>query len=198
MASVTKTQGITLLSMQQVAANQVVISNVQDVSTKLAATIFIHFGRDDTSGPLGSPVEFRIEASAKSSGNDQWYPLFVYRTGVSLPSAQSLTGTILAGASTLTLGSTTNFSVGKFILIKNGSILNSEFARIKGATTNTLTLIDALTSNQTSSVIYDQAESYTAQLDLTAIGRLRLVCDASNTNRTVVAEAYMVTGDAIG
>jgi phosphotransferase system HPr-like phosphotransfer protein len=35
-------------------------------------------------------------------------------------------------------------------------------------------------------------------LDLTAVGRIRLVADGKNTGQAVAAEAYIVTADSIG
>jgi hypothetical protein len=199
MASITKTQGISLLSLQQIAGNSVSISSVQDVTTKLAATIFIHLGRDDTSGALSNGVEFRIEASAKASGDDQWFTLMKFRSNVTVPESEALTGTITSTATSLTLSSTTNLSVGQIILVKNSVLANSEFARIKSVSTNaSVSIIDGLTNTQTGSTIYNQGEMFTAQLDLTAVGRIRLVADASSTGKTIVVEAFMVTGDTIG
>lgn len=37
-----------------------------------------------------------------------------------------------------------------------------------------------------------------AQLDLSSIGRLRLVVDGRNTGQAVAVEAFMVTADSIG
>jgi hypothetical protein len=84
-------------------------------------------------------------------------------------------------------------------LVKNSVLANSEFARIKSVSTNaSVSIIDGLTNTQTGSTIYNQGEMFTAQLDLTAVGRIRLVADASSTGKTIVVEAFMVTGDTIG
>jgi hypothetical protein len=47
-------------------------------------------------------------------------------------------------------------------------------------------------------VISDQAEMYVASVDLTGIGRIRVVADNANSARTIYASALMVTGDSIG
>jgi hypothetical protein len=197
MATLSKTQGTSLVSLQQVASNDKVVGSAQDVSTKFAATVFIHLGRDDTGGALAAPVEFRVEGSAKSSGNDHWYPLQVFRSGLTVPESEALSGTVNAGATSFTVASTTNLAAGQIIFIKNGTLGNSEFARINKIVTTTITPIDALTNAQTGSTLYNQGEMFTANLDLTAVGRIRLVVDAGATGRTVVVEALMVTGDSI-
>jgi hypothetical protein len=199
MATISKTQATSLISLQQIASNSVVKSSAQDVSAKLGATIFIHLGRDDTGGALTTAVTFRIQASAKSAADDQWYDIVSFISGVTVPEAEAVTGTENAGATVIEVASTTNLTVGDFILFKNGTIGNSEWGRIIAVSTNTsITVMDAITNAQTGSTIYDQAEQFIAQLDLTSIGRIRVVADCSGTGRTVVVEAFMVTGDSIG
>ena len=56
----------------------------------------------------------------------------------------------------------------------------------------------ALVNAQTGSTIYDQGEFFSTVLDLTAIGRIRLVADFSGTGQACAVEAYMVTADSIG
>ena len=200
MATITKTAGTNILAIQQVASNAVVVGAAQDVSTKLAASVFIHLGRDDTGGTLTEGVGVRVEGSALSSGNSQWFTLAAFKSATATPEAEAVSGTVAAGATAITVASTTNLVVGDKILAKNTTIANSEFCQIKSVTANTsVTVIDALTNAQTGATLYDQAEFYAApNIDLTAISRIRVVIDGSNTGRTVVAEAYMVTGDSIG
>jgi hypothetical protein len=199
MASITKTQGTSLITLQQVASNTVVVSAAQDVSTKLAATVYIHLGRDDTAGNLVSPVEFRLEGSAKSSGNDQWFPLAISRSNINLPESEAVTATVSSGQKVITMSSTTNFGVGQYIFVKNSTLGNSEFCRIKAVSTNSsVTVIDDLTNAQTGSTVFNRAELFTMQVDLTAVGRIRLVSDCSGTGRTTIVEAIMTTGDTIG
>tara|TARA_R110000868_G_scaffold4119_4_gene25007 strand:+ start:2395 stop:2991 length:597 start_codon:yes stop_codon:yes gene_type:complete len=198
MATISKTVGTSLISLQSLAANSVVISSTIDVSTKFAATIFMHFGRRATTA-LTEGAELRIEASAKSSGEGFWFPLSKFKTTVIASESEALTGTISAAATVLTLASTTNLAAGDKIYIDNGTIANSEWARIKAISANTsVTIEDALVNAQTGSTIYDQAEMFVAQVDLTAISRLRLVIDGSNTGQAVAVEAHIIVADSIG
>jgi len=198
MATVSKTQGIQILGTQSLTANSVAKSSAQDVSSKLAATIFIHFALVDSTGVLSSGVEFRIEASAKSSGNDQWFPLTKFKTFTAAPATEAVSGTVTSGTTLVTVADTTNLDAGDIVFFKNRTIGNSEWGRIRSVATNaSITLVDSLTYTQTGSVIFDLAEMFSAQIDLTAIGRIRLVADASNTNRETYVEAFMVTGDNI-
>lgn len=198
MATITKTQGTSLITLQELTANTVLKSSAQDVTTKLAAMVFIHFGLTDPTGVLSAGVEFRVEASAKSSGNDQWFPISSVRTYTAAPEAEAVSGTVTSGTTLVTVSSTTNLTVGDIVFIKNTTLANSEWGRIRAVSTNaSITLIDSLTNTQTGSTIYDLAEMYAIPIDLTAIGRIRLVADGSGTDKDTVVESYMVTGDAI-
>jgi len=197
MAIINKTQGTTLLSLQSVASNTVVISSTQDVSTKLAATIFIHFGRR-TASALTTGMEFRIEGSAKSSGDGYWFPLARVRTLTAAAESEAVSGVVSSGTNVITVASTTNLAAGDIIFIDNGTIGNSEWGRIKSVVLNTsVTIEDNLVNAQTGATIYDQAEMWAIQVDLSAIGRLRLVADGSGTGQAVAVEALMVTADSI-
>lgn len=198
MATIQKTQGIELIGLQQLNANSVIKSLDFDVSTKLSASIFIHFALIDTAGALSSGVEFRIEASAKSTGDDQWFPLVSYRTSVTAPISKPVSGTLTSGSSLIAITNTSGLSAGNIIFIRNSTLSNSEWARIKLVTTNTnINIIDPLKNTQTGSTVFTAADLFVSQIDLTAIGRIRLVADASNTNRNTVVEVNMVTGDSI-
>jgi len=198
MSTLSKTQGTSLLSLQSLASNSVVISSAVDVSTKLAATVGIHFGRRIATA-LTEGVEFRIEASTKSSGDGHWYPLAVFKTAIATSEAEAVSGTVASGTNVITVASTTNLVAGDKVYIDNGTIANSEWGRIKSIVGSTsITIEDNLVNAQTGATIYDQAEFYVASLDLTAVGRIRLVVDGRNTGQAVAVEAHIVTADSIG
>jgi hypothetical protein len=197
MATPTKTQGTAVLSLQSLASNSVVISSVVDVTTKFAATVFLHFGRRATSA-LTEGIEFRVEASSKSSANGHWYPIVSFKTATAAAESEAVSGTVSAGTNVVTVASTTNLVAGDLIYIDNGTIGNSEWGRIKSISTNkSVTIEDNLVNAQTGATIYDQAEMYVAQLDLSAIGRLRIVADGRNSGQAVAIEAHAVTLDSI-
>lgn len=199
MATPTKTVATSILTLQQIASNSVLLSAVQSVTSKFAAQFGVHLGRDDTGGTLTAGVAFRIEGSMKSSGDDQWFPLAEYTSGTATPASEAVSGTEAAGATLIEVASTTGLELGDIILFKNSTIANSEFSRIKALVANTsITIIDGLTNAQTGSTIYDQGEFWTPVIDLLNMTRIRLVADASNTGRSVVVEAYMNTCDSIG
>lgn len=197
MATISKTSDTSVLSLQSVAASSVVISSVLDVATKLAAMICIHFGRRAATA-AGAGVNIRIEASSKASGNGHWYPLAVFTTDFQACESEAVSGTEAAGQDTISVASTTNLAAGDIVFFDNSTIGNSEWGRIKSIVANTsVTLEDAITNAQTGSTIYDRAEMFVAQLDLTAVKRLRVVVDGSLFTQAFAIEAHMVSGDAI-
>lgn len=195
----TKTQGTSVLSLQSVASGAVLISSAIDVSTKIAATLFIHFGRRATSA-LTVGAQFRIEASSKSSGDGHWFPIFIYTTDVVASESEAVSGTVSAGTNVITVASTTNLVVGDIIYIDNGTIANSEWGRIKSVVTNTsVTIEDNLVNAQTGATIFDQAQIFRiVDVNCRAIGRLRLVVDNTGTGQAIAVEAAIVTADSFG
>jgi len=197
--NISKTAAIEVLALQSVASNSVVASAAQDVSTKLAALVCIHFGRR-AAAALTEGVEFRIEGSSKASGDGHWFPLASIKTAIAACESEAVTGNNAAGQAVLTCASTTNLLVGNIVFIDNTTIGNSEWGRIKTVTTNTsITLEDNLLNaqNNPAPTIYNGAEMYALPLDLTAVTRLRVVVNASNTGQAVAVEVFMVTGDSI-
>jgi hypothetical protein len=191
-----KTQGTSVLSLQSVAASSVALGSAIDVSGKLAGTVFIHFGRRSATA-AGAGVNFRIEASSKSSGDGHWYPLATITTAFAACEAEAVSGTVNSGTNVITVASTTNLTAGDFIYIDNGTIANSEWGRIKSIVANTsVTIEDNLVNAQTGATMYDTAEVYALQLDLLAVGRIRLVADGSLFTQAFAVESHMVTADS--
>ena len=199
MATFSKTQGTSVLSLQSVSANSVVKSNPIDVSTKIAVSIFVHFGRRSaSSGTAG--VRIRLEASSKSSGDEHWYPLLTFESNFAAVESEAVSGAVSSGTNVITVASTSNLTAGDLIYIDNGTIGNSAWARIKSIVSNTsVTIEDNLVNAQTGSTIYDGAEMFSfPNIRCEAIGRLRLVVDGSSFTQAFAIEAHMVTTDSIG
>lgn len=198
MATITKTVGTSVLSLQSVAASTVLLSSAVDVSTKLAATLFIHFGRRSATA-AGAGVNIRIEASAKSSGDGYWFPLAIFTTAFAAVEAEAVSGTVSSGTNVITVASTTNLAAGDIIFIDNGTIANSEWGRVKSIVANTsVTIEDNLVNAQTGATMYDSAEMYACQLDLTGISRIRVVADGALFTQAFAIDVLMVSGDSIG
>jgi len=204
MATIAKTQGTSLISLQTLASAAVILGAAQDVTTKLAATVFIHVGRTIATA-LTNGVKVRIEASAKGSLDGYWFTLAEFVTAVlaSTTTATLTTGTTV-GDIVLPMTATAGILIGDLVYIREaGGETNSEFGRVKLVTANTsVTIEDGTLFNHTVTTtgVWSKAEFFAAQLDLTGIGRIRVVADAAYavSGQTVVVEALMVTGDSIG
>jgi hypothetical protein len=196
--SLAKTVNQTLLALQALSSNTVVIGSAVDVSTKFSAFIGIHFGRA-TASALTTGAKVRIEGSMKSSGDGHWYVLAEFQSAIAAAESEAVSGTVNAGTNVVTVASTTNLTQGDLVYIKNTTIGNSEWGRVKSISANvSITLEDNLVNAQTGSTIYDNAELWTAYLDLAAVTRIRAVADFSGTGQACDVEALMVTADSIG
>lgn len=200
MASPSKTQGTSVLSLQSVATANVVASSAVDVSTKFAGTMMIHFGRRATAA-LTAAVIFRIEASAKSSGDGFWFPLYQWSSQTVAANSITPSGTNASGQNVITT-TTTAGAIGDLVYIDNTTIANSEFQRVKAISANTsITLEDNLANaqNNGSATVYNKAEWWAIPLDLSAIGRIRLVVDTASgpSGQNIAVEAFVVTEDSV-
>jgi hypothetical protein len=197
LADITKTVGTSVISLQSNAASTVLVSSVISFANKLAATLFIHFGRRAATA-AGAGVNIRVEASSKASLDGHWYPVAIFTTAFAAAEGEAVTGTVASGQKVITCASTTNLAAGDIIYIDNGTIANSEWHRIKSISANvSVTIEDNLLNAQTSATMYDTAEMYVCQLDLTAISRLRVVIDGSLFTQACAIEIDMVSGDSI-
>ncbi len=200
MVAPSKTQATSLISLQSVAASSVLIGSVVDVSAKFAGSVFIHFGRRSASA-AGAGVNFRVEGSAKSSADGFWFPLAIFTSGFAATNSQPVTTSSSSGQNVVSMSTTTNMAVGDIVYIDDPTIGNSEWGRVKTVTASTsITLEDNLQSTHgTSAVVYRAAELYmtTPNIDLSSVGRLRVVADGSQFTQAFAVEAFLTTLDSI-
>jgi hypothetical protein len=193
-----KTTAQTLLSLQSVASNTVVLGSAIDVSAKLGAFIYLHFGRRAATA-LTNNGFFRVEGSPKTSGDGHWFPLATYSTATAACEAEAVSGTVNSGTNVITVASTTNLTAGDLIFVDNGTIGNSEWGRIKSISTNvSVTIEDNLVNAQTGATLYDAAEiPPPLPVDLSGVARMRVVFDGSGTGQAVAIEVEAVYFDNV-
>lgn len=189
----TKTQGASVLSLQQVSGNSILISSVQSLSTQIFATVFVGIAR--LARPDGGMVRLRLEANPNSAGDGFWVPVM---THLALATGQApttnVTGTVGSGTNVITVSNTENFRVGDLIFIQNSTIGNSEFGRVKSISENTSLIIeDNLANAQTGSTIYGNAEFHSFNFDCTGYYRVRLVVDTLRCSQPVAVVSTMVS-----
>lgn len=191
---------ISLINLKSLTtAPRVEISSVADTTNVSSVSIFMHLGRIVATA-FTAGVNFRIEASHRLSGDDQWHTIttFTSALGSSVAATTASVATSLAGQNVITVASTTGFAVGNYIYIENATIGNSEWARVTivtGGVNGTLTLEDNLTyDQQVGAIVTNQAEQYYALIDTTTFTRLRVVIDGSGAGQNFDSVAAMTIG----
>ena len=198
MATITKTQGTEVLAHTAITHPASVLGSAQDVSTKLAATIICYHASVEATANT-NPGSFYIQVSAESSGDETWATVAQFTATVVTANPEAVTGTENAGATVIECASTTGYTAQLPIYIKNGTLANSEWAFVQSIVANTsVTVQDGITNAQTGATLYNNADIFVAQLDLTAVGRVRVVFHHQGaTGANVDVRAMMVTGDSI-
>lgn len=196
MATYSKTYS-TLFALASTAASSVAISSAVDVSTKMGGMVYVRFGRRSATA-AGAGVNIRLEASHASSGDNSWYPFYIYTTTAAACESEAVSGTVSSGTNVITVASTTNLAAGDIIYIDNGTIGNSEWGRIKSIVTNTsVTIEDNLVNAQTGATLYDSAEILPAVPIPAGVARIRAVLDGSSFTQAFACEIRYTTIDGI-
>ncbi len=200
MANISKTQGISVLDHQAVTHPDTVKGAAQDVSTKLAATISLfHASVEATENT--NPGRFLVQISGSASGDEDWATVCEFVATKSVADNEQLTDSEPQGETTLAVASTTGFAANDVLYIQDtGNVADSEWNRCQEIVTDTsIVLTDGLTNAKDSSdIVWNDADIFVCQLDLTAVGRLRVVFQHEGaTGANCHIKGLMVTGDSI-
>lgn len=196
MSTFSKTLG-TLYALASTAASSVSLGTPLDVSSKMGGLVYVRFGRR-AAAAAGAGCNIRLEASHSASADNSWYPFAIFTTAFAAAEAEAVSGTVAAGATTITVASTTNLAAGDIIFIDNGTIANAEFARIKSVTGAPAVVVeDPLVNAATGLTFYDSAEIFAPVAIPEGAYRIRLVVDASLFTQACAVEARYSTIDGI-
>jgi len=196
MASFTKTVQTALLAIQSVAASSVAASSAFDMSGKMGGLVYVRFGRRAATA-AGAGVNIRVEASKAASGDNSWFPIAIFTTAFAAAADEAVNGTVAAGATAITMASTTGFTAGDVIFIYNTTIGNSEWARVKSISANvSVTVEDALVNAATGATCYDSAEIFPPVAIPEQTIRVRVVADGSLFTQAFAIEAALTTVDS--
>lgn len=200
MAVISKTQGTAVLAHTAITHPASLVGADQDVTTKLAATIVcFHAPVENTANT--NPGSFYIQVSGSSSGDEDWVTAVQFTPGIVTAVTEPFTATEPVGEKVCAVTSTTGFVATNEVYIINTTIGNGEWTKIEQIVSNTsIDLLDGLTTEQTAAAsdFWSDAEKFTAQLDLTAIGRLRVIFQHEGaTGANVHVKALMISGDSI-
>lgn len=199
-----KTAAQALLAHTQLATATQAIGSAVDVSTKVGpAVALVKIGRTVATA-LGKNLSFRLEGSAKASGNDEWYPITEWSTGSGLVAANASTvndASFNAGDTSFTITSATGLTGGDLLYLREtGTPANSEWVRIGSVSGTTITLEEPCTRAHTNGITTtDLAEMFTIPFDTSPHVRVRLVANANDitaTGQTVDVIAWLVTADS--
>lgn len=200
MATISKTQGTAILTHQVVTHPDTVKGSAQDVSTKLAATLFLFHASIEAAANT-NPGRFLVQVSGSSSGDEDWATVHEFDATISTADTEAMTATEAAGVTELAVAATAGFAANDILYIQDtGTLADSEWARCQEISTDAfIKLIDGLTNaKDNADVIWNDADIFLCQLDLTAVGRVRVVFQhegAAGANCHV--KGLMVTGDSI-
>lgn len=199
----TKTAAGVLLAHTQQLSAIVTVGSAVDVSTKAYGQIFVKVGRTAATA-LSNNLLFRLEASSKSSGNDEWVPILTFQTVRGTVTATATTvndAAFNANDTSVTVTTSTGFAAGDLVYFRETvTPANSEWARLIGASGNLLTFEEPITRGHTNGIaVTTLAEVFSFSVNLLGVMRVRLVLDSNTTStaQTLDVIAWITTFDSI-
>ena len=200
MATISKTQGTVALALTAITHPDTVKGTTQSVTTALACTFFLFHSSVEAVANTNAG-SFYVQASGAGSSDEFWITLAQFTASATTADTEALTATEPAAETVLAVASTTGFVATDRLYIKNTTLASSEFAMCQEIVANTsVNLIDGLTNEQTAaaSTLWNDADFFMAQLDLTAIGRVRVIfVHEGATGANVDVTGLLVVGDSI-
>jgi len=197
-----KTAAQALLAHTALATATQAVGSAVDVSTKVGpATVMVKMGRSVATA-LGAAVSFRIEGSAKTSGTDEWVPIYEWASSTAAVNASTVNDASFNAADTsFTITSATGITGGDLLYFREtGTPANSEWERVGSVSGTTITLEEAITRNHTNGIaVTDGAEMWSIPIDIAGQVRIRLVANANNvtaSGQTVDIIAWLITVDS--
>jgi len=200
MADITKTQGTVVLTHQLVTHPGTAKGDAQDVSRKLAAKIFLFHSSVEVAANT-NPGRFLVQTSGSETGDDDWITEYEYDATISTADTELMDAVEPIGETSLAVTLTGGFAAYDKLYIQDVTTLaNSEWRICQEISADaSITIVDGLTAAKAiNDTIWNDADLWTCTLDLTSVGRLRVVFmheGAAGANCHV--KALMVTGDSI-
>jgi len=200
MATISKSYAVTL-AHQAVTHPATVVGSTLDVSTKLGMTLAL-FHTSVEAAANTNPGKFLVQVSGAASGTEDWITAYEFDATVSTADTEAMTATEPVGEKVLVVAATAGFVANDILYIQDTSVVaDGEWGRCQEIVTNTsINLVDGLTNQKDSAdVIWNDADIFTCQLDLTSIGRVRVVFQHEGaTGVNCHVKAMAIYGDSIG
>lgn len=202
MAVITKTDDVTpIIALQVITTNSIIDSGAVSLETKLGSILMIRLGRT-VSTALSVGVRVRVEVSPNSTGDDTWFTIAQYQTGVAAANTgKDITTQSNSGQATVTMTTTTGLAQRDKIFIYDTVTLgNSEFHRVKTVNAGASIVLERNLANTqpTTSDVFNQVQEFLCYLDALAITRVRVIIDTLGVGQSIVGQAFVIHGDSIG
>jgi len=140
--------------------------------------------------------------SGAASDNEDWATIREFDATISTADTEAMTATEPIGETALAVSSTAGFAANDNLYIQDASVVtDGEWGRCESLTgTTVINLVDGLTNAKDSSdVIWNDADVFTCQLDLSSVGRVRIVFQSEGTTSVNChIKAMAIYGDSIG
>lgn len=163
---------------QALAAGAQIIMPEIDCREKLQVNLGIFFGLDSAATPVG--CQFLVQQSAVSSGTDSFITMESIITPTTVPTAMIMDGDEVAGTSILKCGTSVP-AVNDLLAFKNGTLSQSELREVKARNitvgSESVTLMEGLSFNQTSGTYYTQGQKYFRPYNTFGISRIRVIAN---------------------
>jgi hypothetical protein len=200
MATISKSYAVAL-AHQAVTHPATVVGSALDVSTKFAMTLALFHASVEAAANT-NPGKFLVQVSGAASGNEDWAAIAEFDATISTADSEGINATEPVGETALAVdAATAGFVANDILYIQDTTVVaDGEWARCREIVTNTtIDLVDGLTNaKDNADVIWNDADIWTCQLDLTAVGRVRVVFQhegAAGANCHIKAMA--IYGDSI-
>ena len=200
MATITKSYAVSL-AHQAVTHPATVVGSALDVATKLGMTLALFHASIEAAANTNAG-KFLVQISGAVSGNEDWVTIHEFDATVSTADTEAMTATEPIGETALAVAATAGFAANDILYIQDtGTLADSEWGRCREIVTDTtIDLVDGLTNQKDSAdVIWNDADAFTCQLDLTSVGRVRVVFQHEGaTGANCHIKAMAIYGDSIG
>lgn len=199
MANITKSYAVAL-AHQAVTHPNTVVGSALDVSTKLAMTLLLFHASVEAAANT-NPGKFLVQVSGAAAGNEDWVTVYTFDPTVSTADTEAMTATEPIGEKALAVAATAGFVANDLLYIQDaGVVADGEWARCREIATDAfIHLVDGLTkAKDASDIIWNDADLFSCQLDLTSIARVRVLFQSegsASVNAHIKAQA--IYGDSI-
>jgi hypothetical protein len=201
MATISKTEDVVMLSHVAITHPDSKVGDEVDVSTKLGAAIVCYHALVEVAANT-NPGSFRVQASPSSSGEEDWVDLAFFTTKVTTPDTEAIIDTYASGVSYVSVVSTTGFvALDELYIQDSGVVADGEWAICREIVSDDkIVFIDGLNKTKDNAdVVWNDAEKFVAQLDLTPWSRVRAIfMHEGSAGANVHIKSIMTTGDSIG